>query len=66
MAWKIHFNGQTFGPVGDADYDFIVDRIKTAAANGDTAEFGTDLGGVRHVGIWTPGAPISFEHVRES
>jgi hypothetical protein len=66
MPWKIHFNGQMFGPVSDADYDTIASSIRTAAQNGDVAVFGTELDGARIDGIWTTGAPISFEHVDEA
>lgn len=65
MAWKIHFNGQVFGPVNDADYDTIRSSIKLAGQKGDVAEFGTELNSVRHVGVWTNGAPISFEYLDE-
>lgn len=65
MPWKIHFNGQVFGPVSDSDYENIRGGIKTAAQQGAAADFGSILDGVERNAIWTIGAPISFEHLAE-
>lgn len=65
MAWKIHFNGQEFGPLSDADTENIKQSIVRAAQNGDAASFGFVLNDTQIEGIWTTGAPITFEHLTE-
>jgi hypothetical protein len=65
MAWKIHFNGQEFGPLSDADTENIKDSIVTAARDGEVVVFGSVLHDTQIDGIWTTGAPISFEHLTE-
>lgn len=43
MAWKIHFNGQEFGPLSDADTENIKSSIVRAAQTGSIASFGFTL-----------------------
>ena len=65
MVYKIHFNGQVFGPVSDADAASIREGVIQAAQTQSVANFGCELNGTRMEGIWTTGAPISFEYIAE-
>lgn len=66
MTWKIHYNGQVFGPVSDEEAEATRSYVRRAWEARDIAEFTTIVGGVRLVGLWTPGAPISFEQIDET
>lgn len=70
MSWKVHFNGEDYGPIPDEEYEKLLKLLVDASEGVD---------GVHHVGyqlksvdtvsgkrvgfFWTPGAPISFTHV---
>lgn len=71
MSWMIHFNGQDFGPMSDADYNELRVRMNRVAASGGGYVGWPErsVGEIPSSGVavseflWTPGAPISFTHV---
>jgi hypothetical protein len=68
MAWNIHFNGQIFGPMSEEESKTIREQV-SAVARGESplrfVEIESVQGGRTLEGLWTIGAPISWEYVRE-
>jgi len=66
MAWRIFFGGRDMGAVNDETKDQLLSSLRRAAQNSDVAEFGTTVGDVTKIGLWTVGAPITFEQFDET
>lgn len=62
MPWHVHFGGDRLTAVDDATFEKIRDQIIEAGRHGATARVELRTATRRIELLWTPGAPIYFEH----